>query len=557
MDLKTYLAGNFRTIARVTFATAGLLWLIACVNASNLLVARASARRRELAVRAALGASRARLMRYLLAESAVLAVAAAALGATLAWLAITAARTAGAPYIPRAEEIALGGRTLAVLAAATLGSVLLFGLIPALQAGAGARVDEGLRSSSRSSTGSRSVRRVRGVLVALQFAFATPLLVAAGLLLASLGHLARVNLGFDTRNVLTAAVMLPAPEYRDDGAVVTFWDRLRDGLARVPGVSGVAFTDSRPPEDAGNQNNFDLEDYPSGPGQQPVTTWVDVSPEYFGLFGLRLTEGRLFDARDTTTTSPSIVIVDEAWARRFFPGRSALGKRLKGGGCSTCDWTTIVGVVSSVTYDGLHNGQQGIVYTPMTTQGEAVAQSFSGLTRYVMLRSSVSSAAILPHVRRVLHDLDPGVPLTRVATIDELVEQSLEQPRGLSVIVAIVAAVALALSVVGVYGVMTHLVQQQAKDISIRLALGGTPRGVAALVLRRGLTLVAWGVAGGAAASAGLARVLESLLFEVPITDPVTISTVALLLLATAAVACGIPAARAAAAAPAEVLRAD
>jgi putative ABC transport system permease protein len=557
MDLKTYIAGDFGSVAGLALGTVALVWLIACVNASNLLIARVTSRRRELAVRSALGASRPRVVRYLLAESAVLAIGAAALGVGLGWIGISLARTAGAPYIPRAQEIVLGGRTLALLVSVTLFSTLLFGLIPAIH-GAGGPVDEGLRTVGRSSTGNRTVRRLRGALVGCQFAVATPLLVIAGLLLASLNNLGHVDLGFDTHGVLTGAVMLPPAQYGDDAKVLTLWDRLRADVAGLPGVTGVAFTDGRPPSDAGNQNNFDLEDFPAGPGRpQSVTTWVEVSAEYFRVFGLKLMDGRLFDARDTATSSESVIVVDQAWARRFFPGRSAVGKRLKGGGCSTCDWTTVIGVVSPVKYDGLDAGDQGIVYTPMPDRGEGLAGSFSGRTRYLIVRTAVTPSSIVPQVRKVLRDLDPNVPLARVATIDELVDSSLEQPRGLSLLVGALAIVALALSIVGIYGVMAHYVQQQAKDISIRLALGGSPGGVLRLMVRRGMTLVAWGVAAGVVGAFAFARLLSTLLFGVSAGDPLTFSAVAALMLGTALVACGLPAARAVAVEPAVVLRND
>jgi putative ABC transport system permease protein len=557
MDLKIYLAGEFRGIARLALGAVALVWLIACVNASNLLVARVTSRRRELAVRAALGASRARVVRYLLAESAVLAVAAAALGLLLAWIGIGLARTAGAPYIPRAAEIAFGGRTLFVLIGVTLCSALMFGLIPAVH-GAGGPVSDGLRSLGRSSTGSLGVRRLRGVLVGCQFAVATPLLVVAGLLVVSLARLGRVDLGFDTHNVLTGAILLPAAQYGDDAKVVTLWERLKTQVAALPGVTGVAFTDSRPPDDAGNQNNFDLEASPAQSGQsQPVTTWVDVSPEYFRLFGSKLVEGRLLDARDGLTTSASVVVVDEPWARRFFPGQSAVGKRLKGGGCSTCDWTTVVGVVSAVKYDGLQSPDQGTVFTPMTETGKGIADAFSARSRYILVRGAVTPASLLPQIRKVLHDLDPDLPFSRASTIDELVGDSLQQPRGLSMLVGALAVVALVLSVVGIYGVMAHYVHQQAKDISIRLALGGSPRGVMTLMVRRGMTLVAWGVAAGLAAAVVFARLMATLLFGVSPGDPLTFSAVTALMLGGALVACGIPALRAAAVEPAEVLRTD
>src|SRR4051794_30942926 len=557
MDLKVYLAGDFHATARLALGAVVLVWLIACVNASNLLVARVTSRRRELAVRAALGASRRRVIRYLLAESAVLALAAAALGVGLAWAGVNVARTTGAFSIPRADEIVLGGRTLLMLGGLTACSILLFGLIPAVH-GAGGPLNESLRSLGRSSTGNRAVRRLRAVLVACQFAVATPLLVVAGLLLVSLNHLARVDLGFDTHNLLTGAILLPAAQYGDDAKVLTMWERLRTQVAALPGVTGVAFTDGRPPDDASNQNNFDLEASPATAGHsQPVTTWVDVTPEYFRVFGLRLIDGRLLDARDAITTSPSVIVVDEAGARRFFPGQSAVGKRLKSGGCSPCDGTTVVGVVSSVKYDGLNSPDQGIVFTPMVESGKGLADAFSARTRYILVRTAGAPASTVAQIRTVLRELDPNVPFTRVATIDELVGESLQQPRGLSLLVAALAIVALALSVVGIYGVMVHYVQQQAKDISIRLALGGSPRGVLALMIRRGMTLVSCGVLAGAAAAFAFARLLSSLLFDVSPGDPTTFSVVTVLMLGSALIACGLPAARAVAVQPAVVLRND
>ena len=228
MDLKVYLAGDFRGIGRLALGAVGLVWLIACVNASNLLVARVTSRRRELAVRAALGATRARVVGHLFAESMVLAVAAAALGLVLAWLGTGLARTAGAPYIPRAAEITLGGRTLAALITVTVLSGLMFGLIPALH-GAGGQVGDGLRSLGRAATGNRAVRRLRSVLVACQFAVATPLLVIAGLLIVSLARLGGVDLGFDTHNVLTGSILLPTAQYKEDAKVLTPLDTARGG----------------------------------------------------------------------------------------------------------------------------------------------------------------------------------------------------------------------------------------------------------------------------------------------------------------------------------------
>jgi putative ABC transport system permease protein len=551
-DLKETLVHDFKPIARLSLIAVGLVWLIACVNASNLLVARVTSRRRELAVRTALGASRPRVIRYLLAESAVLAAGAAVVGVALAVVGIGLVQRFGAAYVPRTAEIALAGRTLWILLAVTAISAAIFGVVPALH-GTGGPVDEGLRSLGRSSTGSRRVRRLRQVLVGSQFAVATPLLIVAGLLLGSLDHLRKVDLGFDSRNLLTASILLPRTEYREVAQQVTFWEELRRRLERLPGVTGMTFVDSRPPEDAGNQNNFTLEASP--PGQaEPVTTWVDVAPDYFQLLGLELLNGRLFEPADNADGAPTVRVVDRAWERRFFPGQSAVGKRLRSGGCSTCPWETVVGVVSGVKYDGLAAGEQGTVYSLMPSRGQNIDSSRS---RYVMLRTSADPAAVLPAVRRTLRELDPNRPLSSVATIDELVAQSLQEPRALSLLIGALSAIALVLAVVGIYGVMAHYVQQHAKDISIRLALGGRPGGVMRLIVGRGVSLVGSGVAVGIAIAAVLVRLLSSVFFGVSALDPATFAGVAVLLVGVAALACWIPAARAVAVEPAAVLRND
>ena len=247
MDLKAFVAGDIRTVAGVALAAVALVWLIATANAANLLVARVTSRRRELAVRAALGASRGRVVRYLLAESALLAIGAAAVGLSIAWGGIRLLQTAGANYFPRTQEIGLDGPVLWLLAAVTIASGVLFGAVPALY-GAGGPVDESLRSMGRSATGSLAVRRLRRGLVASQFAIATPLLVVAGLLLVSLNELRRVDLGFDTRNMLTGAIQLPAAQYPENASVV-FWDELKRRVEALPGVSAVAFADGRPPDE--------------------------------------------------------------------------------------------------------------------------------------------------------------------------------------------------------------------------------------------------------------------------------------------------------------------
>jgi putative ABC transport system permease protein len=549
-DLKTNLVGDVRAIAGVSLAAVALVWLIACANASNLLIARVAGRRQELAVRAALGASRARTIRYLLVESGLLASGAAVVAVAITYGGMQLMQTMGATYFPRTSEIQFNATLGWVLLALAASSALLFGLVPALHV-TGGSVDESLRSS-RSTTAGVGVRRMRRALVAAQFAIATPLLVGAGLLLASLNALKSVDLGFEEDRLLTASVRLPGAQYQEPVTITNFWKELEQRLESQPGIAGVAFSDGRPPNTAGQHNNFDLEQYPAGVGEsQPVTAWVGISPDYPSVMGMRLIEGRLLEQRDIDAAVAAeallSVIVDQAWARRFFKNESAIGKRFKSGGCTECEWTTVVGVVNSVTYDGLSQAEQGTVY--FATPGQPF--------RYLAVRTNGDPVQEAATIARVVRELEPGAPLADVATVDQLIDQSLLRPQSVSMLVASFAGVALLLSVIGIYGVMGYYVQQQLKDISIRMALGGRRSDVARLVIGQGMTVVAIGVVAGIAITLGATRLMASLLFGVGAADPVTFAGVVLLLGTTALLACALPAWRAMRVQPAAVLRND
>jgi putative ABC transport system permease protein len=547
MDLKTYVVGDVERTAELAFIVVALVWLVACANASNLLIARVATRRRELAVRAALGASRARVIRHLLAESGLLASAAAILGLGIAWAGIRLLRNFGAPYFPRTQEIALDATGLWVLALLTASSILLFGLIPAVQ-GSGGPADESLRSEGRTATASKGVRRVRRLLVGAQFAIATPLLVVAALLTISLNELGRVDLGFDTRRILTAQIQLPAT-HSDQGGIVAFWDEVHRRVAALPGVEGIAFADGRPPDDVNNFNNFDLEDAPTPPGQsQPVKPWITVTPDYFSVLGLSLVQGRLLDERDAQGQNLLAVVVDRAWAKRFFPGGNAVGRRLRQGGCTTCPWVTVVGVVSEVKYAGLDKPDDGTVYQGMPPQR---------MSRALIIRVGGNPAALVSAVRQTIRGIDPNLPLSGVATMDDLVSRALERPRSLSILVVSLAIVALVLSTIGIYGVMAYHVQQHTKEIGIRLALGGSRREVLRMIVGQGMRIVAGGVAVGILAALALAQLIASLLFGVGARDPAALVSVCVFLLALALLACAIPALRATTLQPAVVLRND
>ena len=462
-DLKARVVGNVGSTMLLVLAAVACVLLIACANAINLLVARALDRRREWAIRGALGASRGRLLQHLLVESGVLAAGSAAAGFGVAALAVNAVRSYGQDYIPRLNEVQMSPAVIAWLAvlAAVSGALMFMGGLLSVVGGRHAQMDQALRSAGRSSTAGPAARRVRHALVAVEFALATPLLVAALLVLGSLDRLQRVDVGIDAGRVLTAELSLPGARYPEEADRRAFWDRLKERVSTLPGVEAVSFADSRPPSDAGNLNNFDLEDRPTPSGMnQPLSTWVAVSPDFFRTVGLTLERGRLLDER---SVRDNVIVVDRAWADRFFPGQEVLGRRLHEGGCSTCPWISVVGVVSTVKWTGLERADEGTVYMPFVDFPNG----------FVVLRASGEPALLMTALRSAVREVDPGLALANVATGNELVSESLATPRYLSVLVGMFATAAMVLSIVGVYGVMAYFVQQHTRDIGIRLALGG------------------------------------------------------------------------------------
>ena len=322
-----------------------------------------------------------------------------------------------------------------------------------------------------------------------------------------------------------------------------FWDRALDRLAALPGVEAVALSDSRPPQEAGQTNNFDLEDRPTPPGEnQPLCTWVGVSTGFFKTVGLTLERGRLLDER---SLQDNVVLVDRAWADRFFPGEDVLGRRFKNGGCTTCPWTTVAGVVGTVKWIGLEAPDPGTVYFPFVDLSDG----------YFVLRTAGNPSNLASGLRQVVHELDPGLALTNIETGDALVSNSLVTPRYLSVIVGGFAVAALVLSVVGIYGVMAYFIQQHRRDIGIRLALGGEPSDVRRMVVLQGLRLVVVGVALGVGVALLTGRFLTTVLFDMSPMDPRTMAGVPVALLTIAAIACLAPGRRAANLDPAEILR--
>jgi putative ABC transport system permease protein len=543
-DLKSRVVGEAQTPLLLVLGAVGCVLLIACANTINLLIARALGRRRDLAIRTALGASRGRLVQQSLLETTLLTGGAALVGLATAAAALQLVKTYGPGYVPRVDEIELSWRVLAPLGALSLFSAMLIASVPVVQSIRG--TSAGNPGPERTATDGPTARRVRRALVAAEFALATPLLLGAVLIASSLFMLQRVEVGIDTDRVLTAEVSLPSARYSNEAAARTFWQRALEQISATPGVEAAALSDSRPPHEGFNQNNFDLEARPTPPGEnQPICPWVAASPDFFKTMGLRLEEGRLFEPTDLREGPLLAVIVDRAWARRFFPDGTAVGRRMREGGCTDCPWISVVGVVSTVKFSGLDGPDDGAVYYPFVDVP----------TGYLVVRAAGDPRALASDVRRIVNGLDPALAVSDVATGDELVASSLVVPRYLGTLVAMFAVAALLLSIVGVYGVMTHFVQQHTREIGIRLALGGEPSAMRRMIVGQGIRLALLGVAVGLAAALWGSRLLTGFLYGVRPTDPFVLTSAALALVTLAALACVGPARRAARLDPAQILR--
>jgi putative ABC transport system permease protein len=520
----------------------GFVLLIAVANVANLMLARATVREREVALRTSLGATRARLVRQLLVESTTLALLGGLAGLALSVVALDVLISMG-PQLPRLDEVTLDGRVLGFTVVLTLVSGVVFGMAPLIH-GISSDLAGALRSGGRTGSAGKRANALRGALVTAEFALALPLLVGAALLFTSLARLQQVDVGFDPDNLLLARASASAARYPDEASVQQFWGRALSGLASIPGVAAVGIASGVPPNNPGMINNFDLADRPVPQGStQPAVPWLVVSPGFFDAMGVRLLEGRLPDETDTSE-HPRVVAVSNRWAARFYPGEEVLGRRLYAGGNRTSP-VTVVGVVSDVKYEGLASLDESVVYESYTQN------AWRSVNLVIRTRGTSVTAAQL---RNQLHALDPDIPLVNVQTMRDRLSASVARPRYWATLVGLFAAVGLALAAVGIYGVLSYHVNKQARDIGIRMALGAEPSSVRRMVVGRGLVQAVVGLGTGLVAALFLTRWLEDLLFQVSPTDPATFGSVSVLLLGVALAACYWPARRATKVDPVRVL---
>jgi predicted permease len=554
--LRSYFARDFRTQATSLMTAVAILLVVACANVASVMLARALARRREMGIRVAVGASRARLVRQLFAENLILSAVGGAGGLLLGHWALRLLVTRAGDQIPRWVDMAFDWRVAAFTAGVTIATTVLFGFAPSLHAMRG-DLRGAVHDTTAGTTARPGGRRTLSLLVAGEFALAAVLLVGAGLLLRAYGRVQQVDPGFRPDHVLTFALALPDAAYGDPPKTpedqtgtkqVAFWNRLVQRLNSLPDVEQAGVV-SCAPLGCHWGTFYDVEGRaPLAPGQSnPVTLYRPASPEYFATMGIRLKRGRFLDARDGPPDRRAVV-VNETFVKTFWPGvDDPIGRRI--GDAERKRWTTVVGVVEDVKHYGLEEPMRPGVYLP-------VRQVPSG-TMTVAIRTKGDPRAFTATARAAVRELDPGLAMYRIRTMEDALARSLLQRQLYSWLIGVFAALALVLALGGAYGVTTYLVSQRTREIGIRVALGARTADIARAVLRGALVVIGAGVAAGAAGAVAGARFMGDLLFGVPPHDPIVLGAAAALLLAFAAGANWLPARRAAKLDPMRSLRAE
>lgn len=550
LSLREAVSGDVRPALLVLLGAVGFLLLIACANVANLLLSRAAARRKEVAVRRALGATRGRLIRQLLTESLVLAVLAGTLGLLIAVAGtrLLVRRLPAELVLPRLDEIGVDMRIVAFTAGVSLLTGLLFGLAPALF-GSAAGPSETLRDAARGTTAGSERGRARSALVVTEVALALMLLVGAGLLARSFQKLVSVDTGLQAEQVLTMRVAARPARYQEPATLLSFTSELQERMAALPGARAVGISSPwLPLTGAKSATGFQRDDRPPPPvGEKPAADIRIIGGDYHRAMGIPLLHGRTFDARDTET-SPDAVIINEALARRHFPGENPVGKRI------TLEWgdtlrAEVVGVVGSIRELGPTEEPAPAIYIPFRKRPDDVF--------HVILRTTGDPQALADDVRAVVRSLDPNLPISEIRTMEQVAGTAVARPRLNLLLLGGFAALALLLAAIGLYGVIAYSVTQRRAEIGVRVALGASRPDVLRLVVGQGVRLTLAGLLVGLAGALVLTRLMSSLLFGVEPTDPLTLAAVAALLTAVALLASWIPAHRAAGTNPAIALRAE
>jgi putative ABC transport system permease protein len=537
VPLRQQITGDIRLALIVLFGAVGCVLLIACANVANLLLAKASGRQKEVAIRTAMGATRLRIIRQLLTEGMMLGLAGGLLGSLLAILVLRQLVIFSPANVSIPENIGIDWTVLGFTLLLSLFTSFVFGLAPALQASK-LDLNETLKEGGRGNSGGSRQNRLRSLLVIAEIAVALVLLIGAGLMIRSFMRLQSVNPGFNPENLITLEMQLPENKYADKERQALFQQQLVQRIAQLPGVKAVGTVDNLP--FSGNEFNAGLSiegQPPVSAAERPRAFLRNVSPKYFESMEIPLRKGRSFADSDNGN-SPGAAIVNETAAKRFWPNDEPLGKRFKRGRPDSQNpWMTVVGLVSPVSHTSLQVASQPEVYLPF--------QQNPGLNLTLVARTQSDPRAFAGVVRREVSALDKDLPVSNLRFMDELVGKSVAQPRVYALLLGIFGGLALVLATIGIYGVMSYTVTQRTHELGIRMALGARPRDVLTLIIKQGMILAGTGIIIGLIASFALTRVLSSQLFGITTTDPLTFAVISLLLMLVALIACYIPAWRA------------
>ena len=534
--LREELIGDVRTALYVLFGAVLCVLLIANANVANLLLARASVRGKEMALRAAMGASRVRIIRQLLTESSLLAGLGGLFGLLIAQWGTEALIQTVPQNIPRISNIQLDAAVLAFTLIVSLATGLIFGLVPAWQASV-VDLNTALKTGARGGTGGEHKHRLRNALVVSEIALALVMLVCAGLLIQSFARLGRVSPGVQTERLLTARIQLPSAAYPKNENMIAFFDQFLPRIRALPGVESASTIVPLPLSGGNMVTDFDIEEHPLPEGQQNAAPVRSIATEYFKTMGIPIRQGRVFDENDRMDSTP-VVIVNERFANKFFPGQNVLGKRIKPG--FSADETgekmrEIVGVVGNVKHLALKNDDSPEMYLPRTQIPLDIVS--------LVVRSRVSDpAALTSAVRKELAAMDSSIPLTSVRVFDEYISRSLARPRFNALLLSIFAGTALFLTAIGIYGVMAYSVSQRTNEIGIRMALGAAQSAIFRLVVGQAMTLVGISLALGLIGAFGATHLLNSLLYGVRSWDPLTFVAIVFLISIVAFLAAWLPA---------------